>query len=107
MHAAESYKLTIDNYLYEYDKKNGGSRNFVTLDCFLYYSFYDAKSVTLIKDGKNYSITLPANKYTSKNKLSSATINMPKITFKGTEKLSGKKHTIDLQVQWEASLLQI
>ena len=96
VHAAESYKVTIDDYLYEYDKKNGGSRNFVTLDCFLYYSFYDAKSVSLTKDGKNYSMTLPANKYTSKNKMASATINMPKITFKGTEKVSGKNHTIEL-----------
>ncbi len=96
VYAADSYKLTVDNGLYEYDKKNGGSRNFVTLDCFLYYSFYDAKSVTLTKDGKNYSMTLPANKYTSKNKMASATINMPKITFKGTEKVQGTVHTIEL-----------
>lgn len=96
VYAADSYKLTVDNGLYEYDKKNGGSRNFVTLDCFLYYSFYDAKSVTLTKDGKNYSMTLPANKYTSKNKTASATINMPKITFKGTEKVQGTVHTIEL-----------
>ena len=96
VYAAESYKVTIDNYLYEYDKKNGGSRNFVTLDCFLYYSFYDAKSVTLTKDGKNYSMTLPANKYTSKNKMASATINVPKITFKGTERVEGTRHFIEL-----------
>ena len=96
VYAKDSYKLTIDNSLDEYDKKNGGSRNFVTLDCFIYYSFFDAKSVTLMKDGKNYSLTVPANKYTSKSKSATATINVPKITFKGTERVEGTRHFIEL-----------
>ena len=96
VYAQESYKLVIDDWHYKKDAERGVTRNLVTLEDFIYYSFYDAKSVTLTKDGKNYSMTVPANKYTSESTMGTGTVNMPKITYKGTEKVVGTKHTIEL-----------
>ena len=96
VYAKESYKLVIDDWHYKKDAERGVTRNLVTLEDFIYYSFYDAKSVTLTKDGKNYSMTVPANKYTSESTMGTGTVNMPKITYKGTEKVVGTKHTIEL-----------
>ena len=79
--AKETYTISINKGKAERD---GKSRNWVTVDDFIYYSFYDTKA-SFVKDGDNYTLTLPANKYTSPNGDGSAsgTISVPKITFKG------------------------
>lgn len=79
--AKESYTISVNKGRAERDK---GTRNWVTIDDFLYYSFYDNKDGKLVKDGKNYTLSLPANKYTSKQGGATGTISVPKITFKGT-----------------------
>ena len=91
--AKETYTITVNKGRAERDK---GSRNWVTVDDFLYYSFYDNANASLVKDGKNYTLVLQANKYTSNQGGATGTISVPKITFTGSETSKGDNIVIEM-----------